>query len=63
MIERNLIILFVIALILVVLCIVSVIFVLKAHDRETKFQARMQNVIAPVARHPSPVDEEISLTR
>ena len=52
-----------ITVVLLLASVVSVLFVLEAHDRENKFKSRVQEAVAPTARHPNPVEEELALTR
>ncbi len=52
-----------ILLALLVMSAISVVFVIKEHDRDKKFKARLQEAVAPSTRPTSAVDEEISLTR
>jgi len=61
--EHKLLILLGIVLLLLAASVVAMIFVVKGNDRQKKFDARLQDVVAPSARHPNPVDEEFSLTR
>ena len=63
MILKELILLFIFVLILLGLIVLTTIFVMQGHDRQRKFQARVDGVVAPVARGPSPADEVLSLTK
>ena len=45
-----------ITVVLLLASVVSVLFVLEAHDRENKFKSRVQEAVAPTARHPNPVE-------
>jgi tight adherence protein B len=63
MIDQKLLILLGLVVVLLVFSLIAVYFVLQAYDREKKFKSRVQDVVYPVARHPNPVDEELSLTR
>ena len=61
--EQKLLVILVLLVLLLAGAVISVYFVVKEHDRTTKFDARMQDVVAPVARLPNPADEGMSLTR
>jgi tight adherence protein B len=63
MILKELILLFIFVLILLGLIVLTTIFVMQGHDRQRKFQARVDGVVAPAARGPSPADEVLSLTK
>jgi tight adherence protein B len=60
---KELIALFVFVVILLALTGVALVWVMQGADREKKFRARLSEAVTPVARHPNPVDEEISLSR
>lgn len=63
MLIKELLLLFAVVLILLTLLVVSMIFVVQAHDREKKFKARLDVVVAPQARPSNPADVEVSLTK
>ena len=63
MIIKELILLFIFVLILLALMFVTMIFVMQGHDRNRKFQARLEGVVAPGGRGPNPADEALSLTK
>jgi tight adherence protein B len=63
MIVKELILLFIFVLILLALMFVTMIFVMQGHDRNRKFQARLEGVVAPGERGPNPADEALSLTK
>jgi tight adherence protein B len=48
---------------LLLMSIGALILVVQGHDRQKKFLARLKEAVEPAARHPNPVDEEMSLTR
>lgn len=63
MIEKELIVLFVFIIILLALSGVAMAAVMKSYDRAKKFDARLQDAVVPVMRHPNPVDQEVQLSR
>ncbi len=63
MLIKELLLLFVFVLILLALLVVSMIFVMQAHDRSKKFQARLDAVVTPQVRAANSADAEVSLTK
>jgi tight adherence protein B len=61
--RNKLIVLLVVTIILLIFSLIAVVFVIKEHDRTKKFETRVKNAVTPLARHPNPVEEELSLTR
>lgn len=61
--RQQLLMLLVVIVLLLVAATVAMIFVLQAYDREQKFKNRLDAAITPTVHHPSPFDEELSLTK
>jgi tight adherence protein B len=60
---QELFVLLVLVLVLLGLIGVAVIFLMRAHERDQRFRARIQDVVAPGARQVAPTAEEVSLSR
>jgi tight adherence protein B len=63
MVLKELLLLFIFFLVLLAMCGIAFLFVVQAHEREKKFQTRLQNAVVPIVRGPNPGDESLSLTK
>ncbi|OYV37129.1 MAG: hypothetical protein B7Z80_13725 [Rhodospirillales bacterium 20-64-7] len=63
MILKELAVLFLFVILLLAASVMMLVSLIKTHEREKRFKDRMTEAVQPVARHPNPADEEISLAR